>query len=108
MTGGACGTALTPPQIDIVLVGATYSMTATELNSNGYYYTLCYSCDIKPTGLPIITFNYKDLIIVEALALDCSNSLVDKSFPNPATIYYNSAGSAITVINGYSDIFTHT
>ena len=107
MTGGACGTALTPPQSDIVLGAAPYSMTATELNSNGYTHPICYTCDVKPTGLPIITFN-KDLII-SAFPLSCENSLVvDTLFQNPAPIAYNSFSSRVFVYNSYADIFTHT
>ena len=84
-----------------------YSITATELNSAGYSHSICYSCDIQPAGaLPMITFD-KDMIIIIADALDCSNSLTDVSFANPASIPYNSAGSSITVINGYTDIFSH-
>ena len=60
-TGGACGTALA--QTDLVLGTAPFSIMATELNSRGYSHSICYSCDIKPTGLSSITFN-KDLIII--------------------------------------------
>ena len=60
MTGGACGTALTPPQIDIVLGAAPYSMTATELNSNGYTYSLCYSCEIKQINPELFITFVKD------------------------------------------------
>ena len=88
-TGGACGTPLA--QTDLVLGAAPFSMTATELNSLGYSHSICYSCDIKPTGLPMITFD-KDLVIT-ALALDCSSSLTDLSFASPPSLSYNSAGS---------------
>ena len=63
MKSGACGTALTG-QTDIVIgVAPLFSISATELNPLGYTKTLCYSCVIKPTGLPIITFT-KDLITI--------------------------------------------
>ena len=52
------------------------------------------------------TFNKH--IIIEALALDCSESLFDVEFANPATIAYNSAGTSIQVISTYSNIFTHS
>ena len=91
-----------------MLGAAPYSITATELNLAGYSYSICYSCNIQPAGaLPLITFD-KDLIIITADALDCSNSLTDISFASPASLPYNSAGSSITIINGYTDIFLHT
>ena len=43
-TGSICGITL-PGQTDIVL-GNSFEITATELNQAGYYYDLCYSCDI--------------------------------------------------------------
>ena len=104
-TGGACGTALA--QTDLVLGAAPFSITATEKNFLGYSHSICYSCDIKPTGLPMITFD-KDLVIISALALDCSSSLTDVLFVSPASIPYNSAGSSINVVNGYWNIFSHS
>jgi hypothetical protein len=63
--GGACGTALA--QTDLVLeAAAPFSITATTLNPLGYSHQICYTCDIKPTGLPLITFD-KDLILISAL-----------------------------------------
>ena len=70
MKGGDCSSVL-PAQSDIVLgIVAPYSLTATELNSVGYSYSICYSCDILPTGLPLITFT-KDAITISADPLDC-------------------------------------
>ena len=106
MTGGACGTAL-PAQTDVILGPNTYSIDATELKSTGYSYSICYSCDIKPTGLPLINFT-KDSIKVTALPLDCSTSLADANFENPQAISYTAGGSGIVVISGYTDIFIHT
>ena len=109
MTGGTCGSAL-PNQSDLVLEVDPFSISATELNPLGYSYTICYSCDILPTGgLPIITFD-RDLITISALALDCSNSLaVNAAFVNPTPpIPYNSIGSSLAVITSYTDIFTHS
>ena len=106
MTAGACGTNL-QAQSDLVLGEAPFSISATELNPLGYSYSLCYSCDIKPTGLPIITFT-KDVITISALVLDCSASLVDASFSNPLPFAYNSAGSSIAVIASYTDVFSHS
>ena len=108
MYGGDCGTPL-PAKPDFVLDVYPYSITQTELNPIGYTYFICYSCDIKPTGLPIITF-IKDLIEISALALDCSGSLVDVvGFTNPAPIPFNRFGTETKVItNGYLDIFVHT
>ena len=103
MTGGNCGIAL-PAQTDIILGAAPYSITATELNQSGYTYSICYSCEI--TGFPAIFFT-KDLTITGS-PLDCSTCLVDAAFVSPAAIPYNSAGSSVAVVNGYTDIFTHT
>ena len=48
-TGGSCGSTLV--QNDLVLGAApSYSIKATELNSLGYSYSICYSCDIIPIG----------------------------------------------------------
>ena len=106
MSGGACGTAL-PAQTDLFFV-APYSISVNETVPQGFKHYICYSCDIKPTGLPIITFT-KDLIEISALALDCSGSLVDVvGFTNPAQIPYNSAGATIQVISTYTEIFSHT
>ena len=107
MYGGDCGTPL-PAKPDFVLDVYPYSITQTELNPNGYTYFICYSCDIKPTGLPIITFT-KDLIEISALALDCSGSLVDIGFAYPVPIPFNRLGTeTIVTTNGYLDIFVHT
>ena len=65
MTAGACGTNL-PPQMDIFLEAITYCITATVSNKIGYSHLLCYSCDIKPSGQPIITFN-KDFIKISQI-----------------------------------------
>ena len=51
---------------------------------------------------------YTKQIIIEALALDCSISLVDAGFVNPAPIAYNSAGSSLVIITSYTEIFTHS
>ena len=83
MAGSSCGTALV--QTDLVLGPAPYSVTATTLNPLGYSHSICYSCDIIPKGLPKIIFS-KDLITISALALDCSNSLIEKPFKNPPSI----------------------
>ena len=96
-----------PPQMDIVLGAAPYSITATELNPVGYSFSICLSCDIKPTGLPLITFT-KDSIAIIGQPLDCSNSLTDALFPNPTPIIFNSSGSSTTIIEGYTEIFVHT
>ena len=82
MTAGNCGTPL-PAQSDVTLGANPYSIDATELNPAGYSHSICYSCDIKPTGLPMITFT-KDSIVIASPGLDCSDALVEKSFPNPA------------------------
>ena len=87
MTAGLCGTPL-PAQTDLVLGVAPFTIGATEMNPLGYLITLCYSCDIKPTGLPIITFT-KDMIKIQSLQLDCSNSLsLNGIFKNPPAIKY--------------------
>ena len=46
--GSVCGVTL-PGQTDIVF-GASFEITATELNPAGYYYDLCYSCNVIPSG----------------------------------------------------------
>ena len=83
-----------PAQTDVSISASTpYSITASELVPAGYTHTVCYKCDVKPTGLPVISFT-KDSLTIQANALDCSTSLVDASFANPQLIAYNSAGSA--------------
>ena len=94
-----------PGQTDIIF-GASFEITATELNPAGYIYDLCYSCGIQETASSIMnTFNKQ--IIIEALPLDCSTSLVDKGFASPPPIAYNSGNSFITVITDYTEIFIH-
>ena len=62
---------------------------------------------IKPTGLPIVNFDIE--ITITAAALDCSASVADLSFVPPASIAYNSAGSATLIIAAsYTTIFAHT
>ena len=102
--GSVCGATL-PGQTDIIF-GASFEITATELNPAGYIYDLCYSCGIQETATSIInTFNKQ--IIIEALPLDCSTSLVDKGFASPPPIAYISGNSFITVITDYTEIFIH-
>ena len=70
--------------------------------------TLCYSCDVLPRGQSAVIPIDKDILVIQAAALDCSASLTDRLFQNPASIAYNSAGSVVPVVpNGYSDIFNH-
>ena len=91
MNAGSCGAVL-PGQTDIAF-GASYGITATELNKAGYVFNLCYSCDVKEIASSTIITSNKE-IKIEALALDCSTSLIDAGFSNPAPIVYNSAGSS--------------
>ena len=60
MTAGACGTTM-PSQTDVVLGVFPFFITATGSKKEGYSHSFCYSCIIKPAGLPLITFN-KDFI----------------------------------------------
>ena len=106
MTGGDCGTAL-PAQSDVILGTNPYSIDASELNISGYSYSICYSCDINPSGLTLITFT-KDFIQVTALVLDCSYSLTDTYFANPPVIPYSSFGSNVILAYDYSVIFAHS
>ena len=102
--GSVCGATL-PGQTDIIF-GASFEITATELNPAGYIYDLCYSCGIQETASSIMnTFNKQ--IIIEALPLDCSTSLVEAGFVSPAPIAYNLGGSFITVIMDYTQILIH-
>ena len=67
----------------------------------------CLRYVIKPTGLPIVNFDKE--ITITAAALDCSASMTDLSFVPPASIAYNSAGSANLVIApSYTTILAHT
>ena len=94
-------------QTDVVLGGTPYGITATETNPVGFSLTFCYQCTITPTGLASIVFN-KDSVTISALQLDCTTSLTDAGFVNLAPHPYNSAGSSVTIANGYTDFFTHT
>ena len=60
MKGGDCETDL-PATTDILLGVKPFSITATELNPSGYSYSICYRCNVKPTGLALISFD-KDQI----------------------------------------------
>ena len=60
MTAGACGTNF-KSQTDVILGLYPFFIAAKVSNKEGYSFSLCYSCDIKPKGLPLITFN-KDFI----------------------------------------------
>ena len=108
MTSGACGIPL-PVDPNIVLGIVPYSITAKDDVSLGYTLSLCYSCDIKPTGLPIITFPY-DLVTITQDPLNCSPSLavVGPAFVNPPNIPYTTAGSAVTIVADYTSIWAHT
>ena len=50
----------------------------------------------------------KDFITITAIALDCSNSLTDASFANPAALSYDTANPTTTIAASYLDIFTQT
>ncbi len=94
-----------PTQPDISISTSTpYEITASEIVPAGYTYVVCYQCDVKPTGLPVIQIS-KDSLTIKANPLDCSNSLADKSFPNPAAVTYNSAGYVLTVVPSILDVF---
>ena len=102
-----CTTPL-PPQTDVTITASpNFGLTATELNSLGYTVAFCYRCEITPTGLTSIFFDYT-VITVIGDPLDCSTSLTSAGFTNPANIPYNSAGSAVTVAADVSAIFTHS
>ena len=106
MTAGNCGTPL-PAQSDVTLGANPYSIGATELNSAGYSHSICYSCDIKPTGLPMITFT-KDSIVIASPGLDCSDALVEKSFPNPVlikTFKYSGSTKKEVIALGWNEFF---
>ena len=76
------------------------------MNPAGYSYELCYMCSITQNTISITNIFVKK-IVISAFPLDCTASLVDAGFANPAPIAYNSVGSVITVIADYTDIFTH-
>ena len=69
-------------------------------------YSFCYACDILPVGATVPVVFTKEIVLeVAAAPIDCSNSLIDASFVNPASINYKSGGSSITIVNSYNDIF---
>ena len=105
VAGSVCGTSFSG-QTDIVL-GASFEIAANELNPAGYYFNLCYSCDIQDTATTTMS-TFSKQIIIEAFALDCSASLVDAGFVSPSPIAYNSGGTVITLVADYTSIFTHT
>ena len=108
MTFGAGETPL-PSNPNIFIGFNLYSITVKDDVSLGYTLSLCYSCDIKPTGLPIITFPY-DLVTITQDPLNCSPSLavVGPAFVNPPNILYTTAGSAVTIVADYTSIWAHT
>ena len=69
-------------------------------------YDFCFSCVIKPTGLPEITFD-NDEIKISASKLDCSKSLIDANFQNPPPFDYNSNVVTQTIAESYEIIFLH-
>ena len=94
----------------VIGTSPNYGLTAVENNPPGYDLEFCYECVITPSpgsGLPIIPFT-KDSLRVIANPLDCSASLADAGFTNPASIPFNSAGSFVIVVPNYSAVFTHT
>ena len=51
-------------------------MYAKKDNVKGYSESVCYSCAIKPTGLPIITFKKEKPIFISAeKGTECTNAL---------------------------------
>ena len=83
----------------------SFSIDANELNPTGYSYEFCYSCNITPFGLPMITYA-KDFITISALSV-CKSSFIDASLA-PITIIYNSAIPTTILATSYSDIFIDT
>ena len=75
-------------QPDIVLGTQPFGIFAAETNPLGYSYSFCYSCTIKPTGLPAITFNH-DSVLISALQLDCTNSLSPYVLNPFTSIHFN-------------------
>ena len=88
-----------------------YSITASADVYLGYTIPFCYSCDIKPTGLPIITFK-KDNLEVKALAgKACSSALYQRNFNSIAPVKYKSkesSGSFFTFGQDYQFFFIHS
>ena len=69
----------------------------------------CYICTVSPLdGSASINFE-KDLITVSQTALDCSTALTDAGFVlTPDTFPYSSVGTGVTIVPGFSSIFTHS
>ena len=101
-----CTTPYGPPYDVTLGAGPSYGLIATEANSLGYSASICYKCEIIPTGLSSLFFTH--IINVVGDPLDCNTSLTPTGFANPANIPYNSAGSAVTIAADISAIFTHT
>ena len=101
-----CLSELISPNI-IFNVTGSFDIEAISTNPEGYDLSFCLQCDIKPIGLPIITFNTNSFQIL-ATALDCSNSLVKKQFLNPPPIAYLTGGTPISIIKTYEDMLIHT
>ena len=102
-----CGAPLAP-QPDVVLGASPFGITASETNAAGYSVMFCYYCEVGVNGQAPFSYFTKDSISITQLPVDCSSSMTSTSFPNPAAIPYNSAGSAVTIATDYTAIFTHT
>ena len=95
-------------QFDVTIGGSIpFILTAIETNVAGYSLTICYECTVSPSiGGALIVFQ-KDSIIITQNLLDCSTALTDAGFVNPASHFYNSAGSSVTIAVDYTTIFNH-
>ena len=96
-----CGTTLA--ETNVAFEAAIYQITAKENVPAGYTLPICFECIITMIGKTPIVFK-KEIEVIQN-ALDCSTSLISASFANPTTITFNSAGSGITIISSYLDIF---
>ena len=86
-----------------------YPISAVETNQNGYTVKICLRCIIdKPDGNQL-TFTNPNIVTISGVPLDCSTSLSDASFSNPAAIPFNGKkiSSFASVTTDYRDIFTH-
>ena len=50
-----------PEQTDVSIEGPNFSIIGITTNYHGYVRSFCYSCDIKPDGLPTITYSVDNI-----------------------------------------------
>ena len=101
-----CTVALAAQSNVAMTASPSFGLTQSETVALGYIQPFCFRCGILPAGQSEIFFD--KTITLTANALDCSTSLADGGFINPAAINYNSAGSSLVVTTDFTGIFTHS